>query len=64
MMPMLMMTLMVIMMTKPYDYADDTDDANDHKNNSSTVAGLLNSEVSRYSILGQARPAGPATGTS
>ena len=26
-------------MTKPYDYADDTDDDNDHKNDSYTAAG-------------------------
>ena len=30
---------MMIMMTKPYDYADDTDDENDHKNDSYTAAG-------------------------
>ena len=29
----------MIMMTKPYDYADDTDDDNDHKNDSYTTAG-------------------------
>ena len=34
-----MMILMMILMTKPYDYADDTDDDNDHKNDSYTVAG-------------------------
>jgi len=27
------------MMTKPYDYDDDIDDANDHKNDSYTAAG-------------------------
>ena len=26
-------------MTKPYDYAGDTDDGNDHKNDSYTAAG-------------------------
>ena len=31
--------LMMIMMTKPYDYADDTDDDNGHKNHSYTAAG-------------------------
>ena len=33
------MILMMIMMTKPYDYDDDTDDDNDHKNDSYTAAG-------------------------
>ena len=36
---MIAMILMVIMMTKPYDYDDDTDDDNDHKNDSYTAAG-------------------------
>ena len=29
---------MMMMMTKPYDYADDTDDDNNHKNDSYTAA--------------------------
>ena len=33
------MILTMIMMTKPYDYADDTDDDNDQKNDSYTAAG-------------------------
>ena len=36
---MIAMILMVIKMTKPYDYADDTDDDHDHKNDSYTAAG-------------------------
>ena len=35
----MMMILMMIMMTKPYDYADDTDDCKVHKNDSYTAAG-------------------------
>ena len=31
--------MIMIFMTKPYDYADDTDDANDHKNDSYTADG-------------------------
>ena len=36
-----MMILMIIMMTEPYAYDDDTDDDNDHKtkNGSCTAAG-------------------------
>ena len=41
MMILLMITMirMVIMMTKPYDYDDDTDVDNDHKNDSYIAAG-------------------------
>ena len=35
---MITMILMVIMMTKPYDYDDDTDDDTGHKNDRYTVA--------------------------
>ena len=34
-----MLTLMMIVMTKPYDYADSTDDDHDHKNDNYTAAG-------------------------
>ena len=36
---MMMMILMMITMTKPYDYNDDIDDDNGHKNDSYTAAG-------------------------
>ena len=36
---MMMTILMMIMMTKPYDHADDTGDENDHNNDSYTAAG-------------------------
>ena len=37
----MIMILMVIMMKKPYDYADGTDDDNDHKKYSYPAAGPL-----------------------
>ena len=33
------MTMLMILMTKPYDYAGDTGDDNDHKNDSYYAAG-------------------------
>ena len=35
----MMMRLMMIMRTKPYDYDDDTEDDNDHKTDGYTAAG-------------------------
>ena len=47
----MIMLLMMIRMTKPYDYDDDTDDDNDHKNDSYTAAGAALGASVRCSLF-------------
>ena len=46
-----MMILMTVMMTKPYDFNNGTDDDNDHKNYSCNTAGAAPGASVPYSLF-------------